>query len=54
MVLVLGLVGLVLLAYLVLRLVTSRSREVTPPRPPDDDEDFLRELRRRMRDPREE
>ena len=60
MVLVVGALGLVLLVYLVLRLLTSRSavalrREpVPPPRPPDDDEDFLRDLRRRMRDPRDE
>lgn len=49
----LGLIGLTLLIYLVLRALTSRGTgtvkraPVAPPRPPDDDEDFLRDLRRR-------
>ena len=56
---VLGLIGLTLLVYLVLRGLTARKAQPLRPGPavrraPDDDEDFLRDLRRRMRDPREE
>ena len=55
---VLGLLALTLLVYLVLRALTARApqplRRALPPTRPDDDEEFLRDLRRRMRDPRED